>query len=139
MKKITVALCIDPRGGMMFNNRRQVKDSEIISDVIARFGARAVFIAPYSARLFEGAAGVTVCSDPIKECTDGGLCFVEDPALLSECADVETLVIYTWGTPYPADKYIPFEPASIGFKKLSKEKLSTSIHKKVTREVFRKE
>ncbi len=138
MKKITVALCTDPRGGMMFNNRRQVRDSEIISDVIVRFGERAVFIAPYSARLFEGVAGVTVCSDPIKECTDGGLCFVEDPALLSECADVETLVIYTWGIPYPADKYIPFEPTSIGFKRISKEKLATSIHQKVTREVFRK-
>lgn len=139
MKKITVALCTDTRGGMMFNNRRQVKDAEVISDLAARFGGKGIFVTQYSARLLEGYERVTVCPDPIKECADGGLCFIEDPTLLSECADTETLVIYTWGIPYPADKYIPFEPVSVGFKRLSKEKLSTSIHKKVTREVFKKE
>lgn len=136
MKKITVAVCTDPRGGMMFNNRRQVKDQEIVTNAVEYFGKCGVFVTQYSARLFEKYENVTVCDDPIRECADGGLCFIEDPDLLSDCAELETLVIYTWGIPYPADKYLPFEPAAFGLKRISKEKLSTQIHKKVTREVF---
>lgn len=138
MKKITVALCTDPRGGMMFNNRRQVKDAEVVSDAVARFGEGGIFITQYSARLLEGCEHVTVCAEPIKECAEGGLCFIEDPDRLSGCEDVERLVVYTWGLPYPADKYIPFKPDDLGFKRISKEKLSTAVHQKVIREVFKK-
>ena len=52
---MTVALCIDDRGGMLFNKRRQSRDRVLVEELV-RFaeseGAR-ILISPFSKLLFE--------------------------------------------------------------------------------------
>lgn len=122
----------------MFNNRRQMKDKQVIADLVKRFGGRGIFISEYSARLFESYENATLSADPIADCTDGALCFIETPELLTSIGDCDTVVIYNWGIPYPADKYFYTDLSSLGFKKISKDKLATEIHNKVTREVYKR-
>ena len=133
----TVIFCVDTRGGMAFNNRRQIKDRQIIADLVKRFGSGGVFIGEYSARLFEGYDNVTVSADPIADCADGASCFIESPELLESISHCDTVVIYTWGLPYPADRFFEVDLVSLGFKRISKDKLATEIHNKVTREVYK--
>lgn len=138
MKNITVALFIDSRGGMMFNNRRQVKDAEAFADMCGRWGRAEIFITQFSSRLLEGRENVTVCDDPIAQCTEDCLCFIENPDDLKNLDRVDTFVIYNWNIPYPADKYLSLNIEELGFKRISKDKFSTVIHQKVTREVFKR-
>lgn len=134
----SLALCIDSRGGMMFNSRRQTRDKEVIEDLVALFRKGAIYIQQYSARLFEEYENIISCTDPVADCADGALCFVEDARILNDLSSFDTVVLYNWSIPYPADVYFSFDLESLGFKRISKDKLTTDIHTKVTREVFKR-
>lgn len=138
MKKITLALCIDSRGGMTFNNRRQAKDMEVIADMASRFGEGGIFIAPYSAKMFQSFENVSVADSPIDSADDGSLVFIENSEFLGNFDGIETVVIYRFGIPYPADRYFEYDLSSLGYKKISKDKFSTALHKKIEREVYKK-
>lgn len=136
MKK-TIALCIDPRGGMRFNKRRQVKDVEVISDLVSRFGGEKIYISPFSAKLFLGCENVEICDDPISACEENSLCFIEEASLLHDLDSFDTMVVYVWGLNYPADEHFTYDISSLGFKRISKDKMKTQIHEKVTRDVYK--
>lgn len=137
MNSATLAVAIDSRGGMSFNHRRQARDMEMISDLVRRFGGGGIFISPYSARLFEGANGITICDDPVSECVGGALCFIESSALLHDIHEsFSRIVVYCFGIPYPADEYFVPELAAIGYRRISRDKMATSLHSRLTREVW---
>lgn len=137
MVSATLALAVDTRGGMMFNHRRQARDAELVADAVGRFGGGGIFISPYSARLLEGYASVTVCDDPITDCTDGSLCFIESPALLHDVREsFSRIVIYRFGIPYPADECLPLDLAALGYVRISRDKAATLLHPRLTREVY---
>lgn len=137
MVSATLALAVDTRGGMMFNHRRQARDAELVADAVGRFGGGGIFISPYSARLLEGYASVTVCDDPITDCTDSSLCFIESPALLHDVREsFSRIVIYCFGIPYPADEYLPLDLAALGYVRISRDKAATLLHPRLTREVY---
>ena len=138
MKNITVAICIDERGGMLFNHRRQTSDVQIIDDMVERFGENGVFIKDFYAKLFQKYENVTVSSFPISECSENALCFIENPEILNITDDVERIVVYNWCKSYPADEYFTLDLIDIGFIRISKEKFSTEYRQKVTREVFKR-
>lgn len=133
----TIAFCMDSRHGMRFNNRRQVKDVEMLSDLISRFGGDKIYISPFSAKIFADYENVTVCEDPITSCEDNSLCFIEEANLIHDLEAFDTIVVYTWGLNYPADEYFECDLYSLGFKKISKDKIKTLIHEKIIREVYK--
>ncbi len=140
MKNATLSLAVDSRGGMAFNHRRQAKDTELISGLVRRFGGGGIFISPYSARLFESFGGVAVCNDPVSECVGGSLCFVESPSLLHDVHDnFSKIVLYCFGIPYPADEYFTLDLRELGYRRISKEKLKTYLHDRLTCEVWVRE
>ena len=53
-----VIVCLDERRGMMFNNRRQSRDSVLIEDVVKDLCGEKLFISPYSEKLFENSYGL---------------------------------------------------------------------------------
>ena len=74
-----IALCIDDDNGMMFNKRRQSRDSELIKDLISLAGERKILISPFSEILFSGYEdSITVCDDPVGAAGDEDICFIEN-------------------------------------------------------------
>lgn len=136
MKKISLALCIDSRGGMMFNKRRQMKDAELVRYIVEKHGGGGIFIHPFSEKLFSGYGGVTVSSDPVADCNEGGLCFIEDPSHITSLDSVDKIIVFNFGIPYPADTYLEISPEERGFKKISRDKLKTAVHNRLTKEVY---
>lgn len=136
MKNAVLVLIVDARGGMRFNNRRQMKDPVLIEKILAKYGGGRIFVAPMSAKLFQNINGVTVCDDPLGECTDDSMCFVESPSCLSGIEDMARIVIYSWGTSYPADEYFTLDMHEIGFRRISSEKLKTPSHDRITCDVY---
>lgn len=107
---MTLIVCVDDNFGLMFNKRRQSRDSAVLEDIKNCFAGEKICISPYSEKLFnEARVDYTVC-DNFTNCN--GICFVEDkynPDLLSISDEV---ILYHWGKAYPAD--VKFDTALLG-------------------------
>ena len=134
-----VILCLDDRGGMMFNHRRQSRDREVIGDILDMVGDGVLWMAPYSRMLFsESAPALRVEEDFLNLAEASDWCFVEDRALLPYEDRIEEMVFYRWNRRYPYDMKLDMEPLSHGFSLLDTVEFAGFSHEKITKEIYRK-
>ena len=126
-----VIICIDDRGGIAFNNRRQSKDRVLISDVIADADGKTVYIDEYSLPLFKD-TGAAVELDGELLCD--GIHFVEKRSLKAIEHKIDCLVIYKWNRSYPFDMQLDIDLASFKLKECTE--LVGSSHDKITKEIY---
>lgn len=129
---MNVALCIDDDMGMLFNSRRQSRDSELIKDFVATAGENKIFINPYSEILFEE-YNVTVDENMLHTADVNDFCFVEKESILPCSSKINTLIIYKWNRKYPSD--FTFEMPS-GFTLKETAEFKGSSHEKITKEIY---
>ena len=134
---MTVFVCIDDRGGMMFNKRRQSRDKRVIEDVARTADDGAIYISSYSEPLFaESDASVIAVTDPLDSAGDDGYAFVEDLPLKKYAKKITRLVVYRWNRLYPSDFSLDVKPQDIGLKiKNTRDFVGTS-HDKITRDEY---
>ena len=130
-------VCVDDRGGMLFNRRRQSQDRVLREDLLALAAGRPVWMNGYSVAQFGPAAGdLREAEDCLDRAGPGELCFVEtaDPAPWLE--RMEGLVLYRWNRRYPADLYctVPLDRFVLD----SRAEFAGSSHDVITREVYRR-
>ena len=58
-----VIVCLEDKGGMMFNRRRQSRDRVLNADVVKMCQGSRLLIAPYSMLLFEELDASVVCDE----------------------------------------------------------------------------
>ena len=132
-----VIVCLDDRGGMMFNHRRQSRDRVLIEDVVSSLGGATLRIAPYSAPLFaESGVRAIVSEEFLAEAEEGDVCFVEDRAILPWREKLEGLVLYRWNRHYPADMTCDLAPEKNGLRLISSVDFAGSSHETITKEVY---
>lgn len=111
---MTLIFCVDNNFGVMFNKRRQSRDSAVIEDIANHY--KKVYISPYSDKLFkESSANYEVCED-FMNCESSSVCFVEDkysPDLLKKA---DSVILYNWNRLYPADVYLDYQIILDNFK-----------------------
>lgn len=113
---MTVILCIDTRGGMMFNHRRVTYDRLVTADILRESADGRLLIAPYSEKLFAPYSDTYIIStDPLKDAHDGDFVFVEGADIRPYLPSIDTLIIYNWNLPYPYDVKFTVEPSEEGF------------------------
>ncbi len=137
MKKITVVLCIDDRGGMAFNNRRQSRDRLVIRNLVDSTTGY-IYIEEYSEPLFTEYKNRTVTSpSPLEVCPDGGTCFIERESPKPYLDIAETVILYRWNKKYPFD--LLFDMSSLkSFKLIEQYEFEGSSHEIITKEVYKK-
>lgn len=136
MRNLTVALCTDERGGMMFNNRRVSRDRILIDDLVGSVDGE-IYIDGYSALLFESHPDrVTVVGDLLSDAPAGAVCFVEVPPIMPYAKDISRLIIYNWNRRYPFDKRLDISPVEMGFRLVSVSEFEGSSHEKITKEIY---
>ena len=131
-------VCLDDRGGMLFNKRRQSRDREVIRRVLELAEDSVLWIDPFSANLFEEGIPENVRVDErgLDKAGEKELCFVENQEL-SEVKDrLEALIIFCWNRKYPADRY--FKMPRDGWHRVSRRDFSGYSHEKITEVVYRK-
>lgn len=129
--------CIDDNNGMMFNNRRQSRDSVLCERVAALCAGSVLWMSDYSAKLFPDADGLKADNDYMAKAGEEDFCFVEDlDYSLENCREV---VLYKWNRHYPADRYFEADLKALGFKPVSKCDFEGSSHKKITEEIYQKQ
>ncbi len=132
-----IAICIDSRGGMLFNRRRQSQDRLLRQDLLSEAAGGPLWMSPYSREQFSDPPEmVRAAEDFPRRAGPGELCFFEDldPALW--LAEAEEVVLYHWNRTYPADRRFPL-PLT-GWTLERREEFSGSSHEKITKEVYRR-
>lgn len=128
---MTVIVCVDEGGGMLFNRRRQSRDRALCADVIRTCGT--VWMNAYSAPLFaDWAEQINVDEDFLQK---GETCFVENRPL--QGLEIDTLILYRWNRRYPGDVFLDIRPEEQGRRLIASEDFSGSSHDRITREIWR--
>jgi hypothetical protein len=134
---MTVFVCIDNRGGMLFNKRRQSRDSRVIEDVIRTADDGVLYISDFSEILFEESnASVISVPEPLESAGDGSFVFIENKHLGDYLDRIDRLIIYKWNRKYPSDFSLDVDPVAAGFKKKSTREFKGTSHDKITREDY---
>ena len=129
-------ICLDQRGGMAFNHRRQSRDRVLTEDLLRTVGESRLFIMPYSASLFgEAFPGLVVSEQPMSEATERDFCFLETVSPTSS-KDITELIVYRWNRDYPSDT--PFLLDMSAFTLISTVDFAGYSHEKITKEVWKK-
>ncbi len=123
-----VFMCLDQKDGLLFNDRRQSRDREVVADIEKTIGHEEIGMSEYSAKLFEGHDNIVVTND-LKDCRN---VFLEKDDL--DLLDFDELIIYRWDKVYPADARLTFDYKSMTLKDVSV--ITGYSHDKIIKEVY---
>ena len=135
-----IIVCVDDNNGMMFNKRRQSRDSVLIQDIIANLNSGNLLIDPFSEKLFSNSDIDTffISEEFLNEAEPDDYCFVENHPLSKHISRIDELIIYRWNRKYPADTYLDIDPTALGMELISTTEFIGSSHDKITKELYRK-
>ena len=123
--------CLDDRGGMMFNGRRQSQDKELRKRILETLGDKTLIMSPYSAKQFVEGENIIISDAPQSSVNDG-VYFVED--LPYSLGRVNEITIYRWNRHYPSDVKFDTDLSKEGFVLDSVYEFEGSSHEKITEE-----
>ena len=132
-----IIVCLDTMGGILFNNRRQSRDSVIVKD-IAEMADGKLYMSEYSKKLFKDYDNITVGEEfPFSE-NEGDFCFAECEITQEAVDKAEGFVIYRWNKLYPQDVSFTISLSKNGFKQESTTDFEGTSHDKITKEVWKR-
>ena len=133
MKLIAV---IDDNYGMMFNNRRQSKDSVLIDRIADMSKENKLWVSMYSKALFPNSDNL-VLSQNFWQADKDDYCFIEDNTISFPEEHIDMIYLYKWNREYPSDIKFP-EGLLKDFVLLSTDEFQGSSHDKITEEIYRR-
>lgn len=133
-----IILCLDDNNGMLFNKRRQSRDSKLrakMLELTVGHGYK-LWMNDYSAEQFDDKTNLHIYND-ISEIGDDDYCFVENiPFSFIYESKVTEIVIYRWNRKYPSDVFFDFNLKENGFHKISTIDFPGFSHDKITEEIY---
>ena len=116
----------------------QSRDKNLIADLCTKTECY-IYISPYSAPLFEQfSARIKIVDNPLSDCEDNAVAFVEGLPLSMYVDDIEELIVYKWNRLYPSDVKLDIDIKDAGFNMFAKYEFMGNSHDKITKEVYRK-
>lgn len=149
-----VAVCVDDKGGMMFNKRRQSQDRVLRQHLRELADGRMIWMNAYSAGLFqkdketvdeetqprkqddEKETKICVAEDFLVQAGDGEFCFVENQGVLEYKEKIEAVVLYKWNRVYPSDRFFDLDLGEKEWELAKSEEFAGSSHEKITMEYY---
>lgn len=128
-----LSVCVDDKGGMLFNRRRQSRDRRQQEDLVRWCTGRKLWVNSYSAPLFEGAQ-ICVAEDFLEQAGAGEICFAENQPVAAFAEKIEAVVLYRWNRTYPADLW--FDLDMTDFTLAETTEFSGLSHETITREIY---
>ena len=133
---MTLAFCVDDRGGLSFNRRRQSRDRAVRADLLAEIGERPLWVNAATARQFAPEEQPRLRVDPafLEQAGPGEPCFVEDRSVAPFAGRAEQVILYRWDRAYPADLY--WDLSLEGWTLARREEFPGFSHEIITKEVY---
>ena len=130
---MTIIVCVDDNMGMMFNDRRQSRDSAVIDKIYEIAQGGSLFASEYSANLFDEEK-VIVCNEMLDRATDNDYCFVENISLCKHMDKIKSIVLFKWNRSYPYD--VKLDISIDEFTEVLVEDFAGNSHEKITKAVY---
>lgn len=133
-----IIACVDKRNGIMFNCRRQSRDSAVCGDILRECGGKKLYMNAYSGKLFGDVEekNIRISEDFLKEAEEEDFCFIEDIQIAGFENEIRTVILYQWNRRYPADRYFLLDLSDGSWELQRTEELKGSSHEKITKEVY---
>ena len=102
-----IFVCLDEKGGMLFNKRRQSSDRVIRQDMLQMLGEKKLYVNSYTAKQFleEEKERLIVDEECLAQAGFEDFVFVENLTISNFLSEVEEVIVYRWKRAYPADVY----------------------------------
>ena len=126
--------CVDDNFGMMFNKRRQSRDSKVNEHIQNMIKDKKLWINPYSKELFEEQNNILIDKQSTEKAQDGDYCFLENEELQINTDKIEKIILYFWNRNYPSDKKFAIDLSD--WIEISKEEFEGSSHEKITQKIY---
>ena len=126
--------CVDDDYGMMFNNRRQSRDSKVIEHVLKTVNDKKIWMNNYSKQLFEGQNNIVIDEEFLEKAEENDYCFVENVEISNEKYKIDEIILYFWNRKYPADK--KFNISLEEYVLENEEDFEGSSHEKITQRIY---
>lgn len=131
---MTVIVCVDNEGGMMFNNRRQSRDREVIKDIMNNLNGK-LWIRDYSEELFVDYLDRVIIDNDLLDDIDGEqYCFIEDITLEGYVDRIDSVIMYNWNKRYPKDMW--FEVDMSNFEHTASVDIEGYSHEEITKDIY---
>ena len=131
-----VIVCIDEKNGMLFNNRRQSRDSKVIENILEMTKNSKLYITSFSKNLFID-KNVNIEDNFLEKVGKEEYIFLENIDISKIQNNITELIVFNWNRHYPADTFL--EISLEKFKVISKEEFVGSSHDKITKTIYRGE
>lgn len=131
-----VIVCVDEKGGVAFNHRRQSRDKELTKKLLELLRGKRLYLSSYSKVLFPEKETITIREDYLLKTPEGEYCFAEREELSDLEERIEELVLVKWNRAYPRDKVLKLDlnnyhlTKSFDFQGNSHEKITVEIYEK---------
>ena len=131
-----IITCVDEKGGMLFHNRRQSKDRNLLKHIMEVIGKNKLWISEFSSNLFEEYLedNVYIVDDGLYCVTANDYCFVENLSLKGIEDKIDKIILYNWNRHYPADTY--WELPLDDWHMISEKDIVGSSHEKITERIY---
>ena len=135
---MTVIVCLDDRGGMTFNHRRQSQDRCVRERVIQMAVGGRLWMNTYSAGQFEKENVSNLCVEEefLAKGEMGDYCFVENCSLAPYEEKIEKMIVFKWNRVYPSDRKLDLTLGSERWHMLETQEFEGNSHEKITMEVY---
>lgn len=133
-----VIVCVDDNLGMMFNNRRQSRDIEVVKKIVELSKNSSLWMNKYSYELFEelDCNKINVDGGFLSETANEEYCFVENVDLEPYEKWVEKIIVFRWNTVYPSDRELDIDLKS--WELIESSEFLGKSHEKITMEIYSK-
>lgn len=132
-----IIVCLDDRDGMLFNRRRQSKDSALREHLLKMTAGSRLWMNRYSAAQFSDAADKFLVDEAfLEKAGQDDYCFVENADISAYAGSVSGVIIYRWNREYPADVRFPTELFANRWKRENCENFPGNSHEQITQEVY---
>lgn len=131
-----IIACVDEKSGMLFNNRRQSKDSVLTKHIVQLVGENKLWINRFSSSIFEEYIGQNVIVDDefLSKIGENEYCFIENISPDSIKDKVNKIILYNWNRHYPADKF--WDLSQECWTLVSEHNIVGSSHEKITERIY---
>lgn len=132
-----LVVCLDDGNGILFNKRRQSKDSILRQRLLERSRGSVLWMNAYSAAQFaEMSDSIRVNEDFLSKAGEGEYCFVENLDVAPFADRINQVIVYKWNRKYPADTRFPMELFTSRWKLIESTEFAGSSHERITEEVY---
>lgn len=130
-------ICTDLNNGMLFNNRRQSKDKELINHICNLINNEKLWITSFSEDLFKDKINYNlILNENFENIGENDFCFIENISLKVFEKKLDEIILYNWNRTYPADTYLDISledwilESELDIEGLSHEKITQKIYKR---------